>query len=95
MIDYETRKQTYLNALLEYGEKAQLIVAIEELSEAQKEICKYLRGKGNIDHLAEEVADAQIMLEQVTEIFRIPELVSTMMDRKIRRLDDRLRDGAK
>ena len=91
MIDYETRCRTYLNALLEYGGDFQMIVALEELSEAQKEICKCLRGIGNLDHLAEEIADARIMLEQVTEIHQIGELGPTKMDEKIRRLDRRLR----
>ena len=62
---YEQRQQTYTNALIHYGEAVQLAVALEELSECQKEICKFLRGFGNTGHLAEEVADAMIMLEQV------------------------------
>lgn len=41
-IPYETRVQTYTNALIRYGERNQLTVALEELSECQKEIC--LRG---------------------------------------------------
>ena len=34
------------------GDSAQLVVAVEELSELTKEITKCLRNKGNIDHLA-------------------------------------------
>lgn len=51
-IPYHVRMQTYTNAMLQYGEKNQYIVAIEELSECQKEICKALRGQLNEEHLA-------------------------------------------
>lgn len=93
-ISYEQRVQTYTNALIHYGEENQLTVALEELSECQKEICKFLRGYGNAGHLAEEVADAMIMLEQVINIFGIDEMVAQEMDRKIERLDNRLKEAA-
>ena len=50
-INYEERVKTYTNALVTYGEKLQCIVAIEEMSEVQKELCKILRGLGNLEHL--------------------------------------------
>lgn len=90
-IPYEKRVQTYNNALISYGLSAQLVVAIEELSECQKEICKVLRGSINIDHLAEEIADATIMLEQLRIFFGINDLVCQKMDEKVARLDDRLK----
>lgn len=90
-IPYEQRVQTYTKALAHYGEENQLTVALEELSECQKEICKFLRGYGNAGHLAEEVADALIMLEQVIHIFGLDEMVGQEMDRKINRLENRLR----
>lgn len=90
-ITYDQRLQVYTNALIHFGKAAQLIVALEELSECQKEICKVMRGRTNLDNLAEEVADATIMLEQVREIFSINDLVCQKMDEKIQRLDDRLR----
>lgn len=86
-IGYDQRLQTYTNALIQYGDKNQMVVALEELSECQKEICKFLRGCGNLDHLAEEIADATIMLEQMRYIFCVNDLVSEKMDRKISRLD--------
>ena len=35
---YSERCKTYTNAMLTFGERNQLIVAVEELSECQKEI---------------------------------------------------------
>lgn len=93
-IPYEERQKVYTNALVAYGEERQCIVAIEELSECAKEICKVLRGKGDPQHLAEEIADATIMLEQLRYFFCINEDVCEWMDSKIKRLDTRLKREA-
>ena len=90
-IPYEERQKVYTNALVAYGEEKQCVVAIEEMSEVAKELCKYLRGKGDMEHLAEEVADATIMLEQVRYFFGINELVCNKMDEKIMRLENNLK----
>lgn len=87
---YEQRAEVYAKALEHFGEENQLTVALEELSECQKEICKFLRGYGNAGNLAEEVADSLIMLEQVIYIFGIDEMVDIQVDRKILRLEDRI-----
>ena len=88
-IDYSERCKTYTKAMLAFGERNQLIVAVEELSECQKEICKILRGGEDYRNLAEEVADATIMLEQVRLMFNINDCVCNFMDEKIKRLEDR------
>lgn len=88
---YSERCKTYTNAMLSFGEQAQLIVAVEELSECQKEICKILRGGEDYRHLAEEVADATIMLEQIQLMFNINDCVCNFIDEKIKRLDDRVK----
>lgn len=89
-ITYEERVEIYTHALVAYGEPVQMVVALEELSECQKEICKYLRGLGDIEHMAEEIADATIMLEQLRCFMGLNELVCEKMDQKIQRLDARL-----
>ena len=90
-IDYSERCKTYTKAMMAFGERNQLIVAVEELSECQKEICKILRGGEDYLHLAEEVADATIMLEQIRLMFNINDCVCNIMDEKIKRLDDRVK----
>lgn len=92
-IDYAERVAVYESAIARYGWMQQLIVAIEELSECQKEICKYLRAYNNKEQIAEEVADATIMLEQLRIIFDINEKVCMYMDEKVQRLADRLNGG--
>ena len=91
-ITYDERVQVYTNALIAYGEEMQLTVAVEELSECQKEVCKVLRGYGNMDHLAEEIADATIMLEQLRYFLGLNDLVCEKMDQKIMRLDAKLKE---
>ena len=89
-ITHEARAKVYADALTTFGANCQLVVALEELSEVQKEICKALRGNLDPMHLAEEVADATIMLEQVRQIFNVNEQVCEMMDSKILRLQQRI-----
>ena len=93
-ITYEERAKVYADALTTFGANCQLVVALEEMSELQKEICKALRGDIHPAHLAEELADATIMLEQLRLIFSINEPVCRMMDSKIIRLRNRI-DAAK
>ena len=91
-MSYEERLKTYTNALIAYGEEKQCIVAIEELSECQQEICKALRGNGDREHLAEEIADARICLEQMAYFFCMEDDVAEWMDSKIKRLDKNLQN---
>ena len=74
-----------------WGADAQLTVVIEELSELAKEVCKIKRNIGNIDHLAEEVADVEIMCEQLRYIFSIDTEVDTWKESKLTRLANRLK----
>lgn len=90
-IPYANRLKVYESAIARNGALLQSIVALEELSEAQKEICKFLRDKGDLEHLAEEVADATIMLEQIRVIFGINERVNAWIDKKVQRLAERVK----
>lgn len=89
-ISYEDRKRVYGKALCAYGMEKQLTVAIEEMSELTKEICKLFRGQQNTEAIAEEAADVTIMMEQIRYILNINNEVCTMMDMKIERLAERL-----
>lgn len=87
---YEERAKVYDDAALTFGSGNQLIVALEELAEVQKEICKVMRGEGSVLHLAEEVADATIMLEQLRRMFDLNAEVCKAMDEKVARLAARI-----
>ena len=46
-------------ALAKWGPVKQTIMAFEEMSELQKELCKAARGKDNREAIAEEIADVE------------------------------------
>lgn len=75
------------------GASTEVDVAIEEMSELTKELVKHRRGKRNILHIAEEIADVEIMLEQLKMIFKCSDLVSEQTDIKIGRICDGLRNA--
>ena len=88
---FEERKQVYDAALGKWGAKMQATVAIEEMSEVIKEITKLMRGELNREHLAEEIADATIMLEQLRNMFNINDSVESWVDYKIAALQRKVR----
>lgn len=83
-------KEFYKKVIDTYG-KQQVVIAIEELSELQKELCKALRCKVNFDNITEEIADVEIMLEQMKIYFGIDdEEVEEVKKKKIERTIKRL-----
>lgn len=86
-------KMTILEKTIEtYGADLQKQVAIEEMAELTKEICKDFRGKGNRKHILEEIADVKIMLSQLLIMYdiKIWEL-NDVMASKLARLSERLK----
>ncbi len=83
-------KELYSRAFKIYGASQQLVVALEEMAELQKELCKHLRGFCPKTDIAEEVADVQIMLEQIELYFNISEEIKEYRQKKLIRLEKRL-----
>ena len=94
-IEYKDRKQIYIQAVEHFGVDGQLVKAVEELNECSQQLCKVLLDQGDRRNLAEEVADATIMLEQVRVALDINEDVHKQMDYKLLRLLDRIREEQK
>ena len=74
-----------------YGMRNQLPIAIEEMSELTKEICKYIRGNDNLNDLVEEIADVQIMVRQLIALFEVEIQVDKMVDYKLERQWERMK----
>lgn len=99
-----TEREIFEKAIATYGKTAQKMMLIEEMSELTKEICKDFRGRKNVGSIAEEIADVEIMLEQIKMIygrthakiyyggdfFEFTELVSRKRQSKVKRLMQRL-----
>lgn len=90
LFDPAVRQLAYKRALRLYGRDNQLIVANEELGELSKEICKILRGQGDMDNLVDEIADVRIMVEQLEMIFGVREEADKRIVEKTERLIRRM-----
>lgn len=94
MMDERERRDIMLRAIHRYGEAAQIDMAVEEMAELTKALCKVKRATPGatttaaIANVIEEIADVQIMLDQLRLIFaRSTEEVE---EDKLRRLLSRI-----
>lgn len=87
----DEQKEILKEAIKHYGAQMQVNVAIEEMSELTKELCKSVRNNANYANIAEEIADVTIMLEQLKIIFALsPKAIEDIKDYKLRRLESRI-----
>lgn len=83
-------QRIYRAALEKWGADAQTLMAFEEMAELQKELCKCARGKDNWEAIAEEIADVEIMLEQMKILHDCAGVSAGYKRRKLERLVERL-----
>ncbi len=80
-------------AIRKYGDGQQMAMAMEECAELIQAInkhCRYTTGETQ-ERLAEEIADVQIMIEQLKMICNITdEHIQSYRNNKIKRLEERL-----
>ena len=88
----DQENQLYQDAIDFFGDLSQKVMVIEEMSELTKELCKELRDRGNIDHIAEELADVEITLSQIKLIYGIDELVQQHKEFKLNRFANIMKD---
>lgn len=89
-------------AIATYGKTAQVDMAIEEMSELTKALCKERRyeltpGKHATAHanVIEEIADVMIMCRQLLIIFDKDNEIQSEINYKINRLNERLKETEK
>lgn len=74
-----------------YGKELQVNIAIEEMSELIKELCKDKRKSDNIIKIAEEMADVYVMLAQLQIIFDLDgNEIASICEEKIERTLQRI-----
>ena len=83
----------YRMALDTYGATAQTLMCFEEMAELQKELCKHARGADNAEHIAEEIADVRIMLDQMAILHDCAGLAANYKTAKLERLLNRLEEA--
>ena len=84
------KRNTYQATVDTYGKSSRLIMAVEEMSELIKELSKHFRGESNISHISEEMADVEIMLEQLKIIFQNRAEIDSIKADKLYRLSERI-----
>lgn len=91
MVAFETK--TLHQAILKWGEDSQMEMIVEECAELIQAIQKYKRKPSSetIEHIAEELADVQIMLYQAKVIFACDAKMEEFIEQKIARLKERLK----
>ena len=87
------KEQIYDLALKQNGFVNQAVVCMEEMGELIKELSKDIRGKGNRKCIAEEIADVQIMVEQMVRYYECLDLIKEYKHKKLQRLEKRLMMG--
>ena len=96
--DVQHETDVFKDAIKEFGDAAQVTMVFEEMAELQKELCKWLRsGKSpTLLHLiAEEIADVEIMLDQMKLVFHCTSAVRGIRKKKIARLAGRIQEAKK
>lgn len=85
------RIDLYDAALLKYGLQAQEDVLLEEMAELAKVILKGRRSRIIREDLVDEIADVEIMLEQIKQYHNLSNRVVERKRYKKRRLEGRLK----
>ena len=78
----------YTKLIEKFGDK-QIVKAIEEMAELTKELCKFQIGDYNKENIMEEIADVEIMINQLKIIFDCEDLVSNYIIKKLSRTEER------
>lgn len=87
------RKEILEQAIHTYGQARQVDMCLEEMAELAKALLKMRRSGGDIadklDNIREEIADVQIMIDQMKMIYG-EEFIEKFEQLKLARLEDRL-----
>jgi len=86
-------KELYQKALDLWGKDLQLNMVFEELGELITELSRMIRGRNKSSDLAEEIADVEIMLDQLKFIYNLEESVFDLKIGKLVRLGKKIREA--
>ena len=91
-MEKEQELKIYKDAIELFGALSQKVMVIEEMSELTKELCKELRDRGNVENIADELADVEITLAQIKIIYDIADKVEEHKDFKLKRFASRMEE---
>lgn len=90
---HESAGTIYRDALDTFGVQKQTNMLFEEMGELMSAICKHSRGRDKIAHIAEEIADVRIMLDQMTVLYNCEAETERQRRYKLRRLEQRIEEA--
>lgn len=77
-----------------YGIQSRIDKLIEEMAELTVELSHYKEGRGDIEHIAEEMADVEILMHEVSYLMPITQQnVDKWKVYKVKRQLDRILEG--
>ena len=91
----EKERAVFHKSLKAWGGEAQVLCLLEEMAELQDALCKHKRGRRTLEDIAEEIADVEIMLDQMKLLFHIEKEAEAQRARKIARVEERLNHSVK
>jgi len=83
-------ENTLTRAIDHFGRSSQEWQAVEEIGELLAALNHVHRGKDAIEHIAEEIADVEVCLDQLKIMYGIADKVKFFRDAKIARLSTRI-----
>lgn len=95
------KNEIYSKAISTYGEDGQIDMVIEEMAELTQALLKIRRYRKEhegdfttklLDHVSEEMADVEIVLEQARMILQNEDLIDWYKKNKLKRLEERLKE---
>lgn len=89
----DSNEYIYEQALNKWGFDSQILLTIEELAELQVELAKLLNGRIPATNIITEMADVEIMLEQLKVMYGFRQAVENEKQRKLMRLKHRINGG--
>ncbi len=83
------REELYEKAIVRWGSELQIKVAIEECAELIKELAKYGRKENgsNVGKISEEIADVEVMMEQLKVLFKCKQRVEVFKEIKLNKIE--------
>ena len=85
-----SNRGVWRRALYKFGAKAQVLMFIEESAEAVEAILHHNRGKTDVNHVIEELADLQIMIHQMRDFYDDDQRFIEIYTQKLQRLEGML-----
>lgn len=86
-------KPTCQKAVETFGKVHAMIVAMEEMAELIQAVTKVLRDKADFENVAEEIADVEICMDLLKQVFNNTNKVKRWKQKKILRMAERIARG--